>query len=277
MSWQSIPVSCPLMCRQQSRSGPPSRRSCTRCSRCATIAWQCQRESAQSTRRQQRLHRRRRGCFGPLHLRASIAYSTDRAAVLQRASGVDKRRWPLSDRFQTAGPRMAARQCRPCSHIGRCPGHLLADWMSATGRDRRFLAAPVSCRSPRSGRDLKLADGREDVRSSVLTSRWPALLPGRHRSTRTRGHDTCPSAAASMRRRRRASGSHEPPRATNLWVASMTGPPATSSAGLELSNLKSSRAICCVFRRSTSRRPSALMSRMEKVECTIRDGVPSTT
>ena len=55
VSWQSIPVSCPLMRRQQSRSGPPSRRSCTRCSRCATIAWQCQRESAQSTRRQQRL------------------------------------------------------------------------------------------------------------------------------------------------------------------------------------------------------------------------------
>lgn len=163
MSWQSIPVSCPLMCRQQSRSGPPSRRSCTRCSRCATIAWQCQRESAQSTRRQQRLHRRRRGCFGPLQLRASIAYSTDRAAVLQRASGVDKCRWPLSDRFQTAGPRMAARQCRPCSHIGRCPGHLLADWMSATGR---VLVATNGCfgdvEPERSGSGRRAASEKPD-------------------------------------------------------------------------------------------------------------------
>lgn len=67
-----------------------------------------------------------------------------------------------------------------------------------------------------------------------------ALPPGHHRSTRTRGHDTFPSAAASMRCRRRASGSQEPPRATNRWAASMTGPPATSSVGLERSNLKSS-------------------------------------
>ena len=80
-----------------------------------------------------------------------------------------------------------------------------------------------------------------------------------------------------MRRRRRASGSQEPPRATNLWAASMTGPPATSSAGLERSKLTSSLAICWVLRRSTSRKPSGLMSRMEKVECTIRNGVPSTT
>ena len=80
-----------------------------------------------------------------------------------------------------------------------------------------------------------------------------------------------------MRRRRCESGSQEPPRATNLWAASMTGPPATSSAGLERSNLTSSLAICWVLRRSTSRSPSGLMSRMEKVECTIRNGVPSTT
>lgn len=80
-----------------------------------------------------------------------------------------------------------------------------------------------------------------------------------------------------MRRRRSESGSQEPPRATNLWAASMTGPPATSSAGLERANLMSSLAICWVLRRSTSRRPSGLMSRMEKVECTIRSGVPSTT
>ena len=111
----------------------------------------------------------------------------------------------------------------------------------------------------------------------MLPSRRAALPPVLHRSSRTRGHDSCPSAAASMRRKRRASGSQEPPRATNLWAASMTGPPATSSAGLERSNLTSSRAICWVFRRSTSRKPSGLMSRMEKVECTIRDGVPSTT
>lgn len=80
-----------------------------------------------------------------------------------------------------------------------------------------------------------------------------------------------------MRRRRRASGSQEPPRATNLWAASMTGPLATSSAGLERSKLTSSLAICWVLRRSTSRKPSGLMPRMEKVECTIRNGVPSTT
>ena len=79
-----------------------------------------------------------------------------------------------------------------------------------------------------------------------------------------------------MWRRRRAPGSQEPPRATNLWAASMTGLPALF-AGLERSNLASSLAICWLLRRSTSRKPSALMSRIEKVECTIRDGVPSTT
>ena len=111
----------------------------------------------------------------------------------------------------------------------------------------------------------------------MLPSRLAALPPVRHRTSRTREHDTCLSAAASMRRRSGTSGSQVPPRATNLWAASMTGRPATSSAGLERSNLTSSRAICWVFRRSTSRKPSALMLRMEKVECTIRDGVPSTT
>jgi hypothetical protein len=150
-------------------------------------------------------------------------------------------------------------------------------WQTAPGRDRKSLAAPVSCRPTRSGRDLKQAARRGSVRSSMLPSRLAALPPVRQRSTRTRGHDTCPSAAVSMRRRRRASGSQEPPRATNLWAASMTGPPATSFAGLEPSNLTSSRATCWVFRRSTSRKPLALMSRMEKVECTIRNGLPSTT
>ena len=154
-----------------------------------------------------------------------------------------------------------------------------AGWapMSGLGRDRRFLSAPVSCRSTRSGRDLSPGVWLGSVRPSMPPRRRAALPPVRHRSSRTRGHDTFPSAAASMRCRRRASGSQEPPRATNLWAASMTGPPATSFAGLERSKLTSSRAICWVFRRSTSRKPSALMSRMEKVERTIRSGVPSTT
>ena len=56
----------------------------------------------------------------------------------------------------------------------------------------------------------------------------------------------------------------------------MTGTPALF-AGLERSNLASSLAICWMLRRSTSRKPSGLMWRMEKVECTIRNGVPSTT
>lgn len=63
----------------------------------------------------------------------------------------------------------------------------------------------------------------------------------------------------------------------NLWAASMTGPPASSSRRIDRSNFTSTRAICWVFRRSTSRKPSALMSRMEKVECTMRDGAPSIT
>ena len=41
---------------------------------------------------------------------------------------------------------------------------------SADGRDRRFLAAPVSCRSTRSGRNPRLAAGRGRVRPSVLPS-----------------------------------------------------------------------------------------------------------
>lgn len=49
-----------------------------------------------------------------------------------------------------------------------------------------------------------------------------------HRSTRTRGHATCPSAAASMRRSKRLSGSQEPPRATNRLAASMMGPSTLS-------------------------------------------------
>jgi hypothetical protein len=64
-------------------------------------------------------------------------------------------------------------------------------------------------------------------RAVSLTSAAPDRLRSgnwAHRTTRTRGQDTCPNAAVSMRHSRRSSGSQEPPRATKRLAASMRGP-----------------------------------------------------
>lgn len=74
--------------------------------------------------------------------------------------------------------------------------------------------------------------GRGAGDARVETCLAQSAVPDRHRSgnrthrtTRTHGHDTCPSAAASMRRSRRSSGSQEPRRATKRLAASTMGPP----------------------------------------------------
>ncbi len=97
-----------------------------------------------------------------------------------------------------------------------------------------------------------------------------------HRTTRTRGHASCPRAAASMRRSKRLSGSQEPPRATKRLAASMMGPPLLG-ADPSGSNRSSTRANCWTRTRSTSSRPSPSMSRTENVQCNTRDGLPSTS
>jgi hypothetical protein len=145
-----------------------------------------------------------------------------------------------------------------------------------SGRQRQFAAAPGSCRS-RSNRSKASRRGTGvKLGKPTHQARPPSLRQRGHRTNRTRGHDTCPSAAASMRRSRRSSGSQEPPRATKRLAASTIGPPV-SATGREDSNRASRRASCWVFSRSTSSKPSAPMSRTEKVQRTIRDGLPSTT
>lgn len=103
---------------------------------------------------------------------------------------------------------------------GRCQPRATLDRLCS----RRRSADPVPSVSDAPRR--RAADER------VETGQAQSAAPGRpssgnwtHRTTRTRGHATCPSAAASIRRSRRLSGSQEPPRATNRLAASMMGPP----------------------------------------------------
>ena len=76
-------------------------------------------------------------------------------------------------------------------------------------------------------------------------------------------------AAGVRRAPRAASGDKAPGR-----IDDGASEPCTGLAG---SNGSSTRANCWVFKRSTSSKPSAPMSRMEYVQRTTRDGVPPTT
>jgi hypothetical protein len=152
--------------------------------------------------------------------------------------------------------------------------------MPASRRWKATVVAPPKCRpvcfcSQLAGSRAGEARAQRRLAQSAVSDRHRSSNKP-HRTTRTRGHDTCPSAAASMRRSRRSSGSQEPPRATKRRAASMMAPPLPL-AGAAASNGSPTRANCWVLRRSTSSKPSASMSRTEKVQCTMRDGVPFTT
>jgi hypothetical protein len=102
-------------------------------------------------------------------------------------------------------------RCHPRATLGRL-------W------SRRRTADPVPSVSDAPGR--RAADER--VETGQAQSAAPGLPNSGNRTqrtTRTRGHATCPSAAASIRRSKRLSGSQEPPRATNRLAASMMEPP----------------------------------------------------
>lgn len=96
------------------------------------------------------------------------------------------------------------------------------------------------------------------------------------RITFTRGHCSCPNAAASMLRSARSSGSQDPPRATKRLAASTMRRPVADAGRVPASG-SPTRANCCVFKRATSSTPLVSMWRMEKVQCTTRVGVPFTT